>query len=202
MKEKYSMKYENEICVNVNCSYKKLHEDYVKQNFNIRDEYKIIDYYLIEKKFDLLSNSDLEILKNCILIREIIDCKKVLLYKYKEYDENEDIIKQGKVECLIDNIEDAKNFMNAVGYKTLFQIVDKNIVYVNKEMELTVQLVNDNKIYIEVEDKFNFLNKSYDKIEDIKTDLLNCNLDIDKKSFFVKKAQDVLNDQRKLGGIV
>ena len=58
-----------------------------------------------------INSSPLETLKNCVLIRSIIEKDKkinYITYKYKEYNENENIINQFMIKCKIDSINNAK----------------------------------------------------------------------------------------------
>ncbi len=187
------MKEEIEICVKVNCSYDELHKDLTFKGFTIKEEYFIKDIYMINSDLDISSFNDLDILKSCALVRDIENIKKVLLYKYKEFNDDGDIIKQGKVECPIEDIDKAILFMNSIGYKELIRIFDKCIVYANDEIQLVVQLVNDKFIYIEVEDKSDYVDKVYDSIEEMKNDFNKYNFDVDNCNYFVKKALDVYN---------
>lgn len=82
------MKNEIEITVTVKCNYDTLKKELEKNNFKIVEEYEIKDIYMIDKNIDLKQLSTLDILKKCILVRDIVDIKKVLLNKYKEYAEN------------------------------------------------------------------------------------------------------------------
>lgn len=185
------MKLEREITVLVTCSYEQLNKELLTNKFRIKEEYELIDDYMIDKKIDINSMNKLEILKNCVLIRNIVNIKKMLLYKYKKYASNGDILEQGKVECPIENIDSAINFMEAINYKKLFTICDKSIVYSNGKTELAVQLVNDKYIFIELEDG---ALRSYKDIEEMKEDLNSYNLSIDKNNYFVKKAEIMLNE--------
>ena len=133
------------------------------------------DILSILEKYDLRANittngtlikDKLEVLKKCILVRDVVDYGKFLTYKYKKYAKNGDILEQGKIECKINNIEDAVKFMEAINYKILFKIYDKCIVYANETTELAVQLVNDKYIFIELEDRCNHINRFYNKIDE------------------------------------
>ena len=86
------MKMENEITVLVNCSYEELHKQLVDNNFTIKEKYQLNDIYMIDKNIDIKSMGKLEVLKKCVLVRDIVEIKKVLLYKYKKYDSNGDIL--------------------------------------------------------------------------------------------------------------
>ncbi len=188
------MKMEMEITVLVNSNYDFLKQELDKNGFIIKEEYELDDCYMINDNIDLTKLSKLEILKNCILVRNIVNIKKELLYKYKKYAPNGDIIEQGKVECPIFDIDKAINFMRSINYKELFKIYDKCIVYANKETELTVQLVNDKYIFIEMESKCNYINRIYKSVNELKEDLNRYNLPIDKSNYFVKKAELILSE--------
>lgn len=186
------MKMETEITVLVKSDYDILNKELEKNGFNIIEEYELNDDYMINRDIDLSKLSKLEILKKCILVRDIVNIKKELLYKYKKYASNGDIIEQGKVECPIINIEKAIKFMESINYKKLFKIYDKCIVYSNNKTELVVQLVNDKYIFIEMESISSHINRKYNSIDELKEDLNNYNLPIDTSNYFVKKAELVL----------
>ena len=189
------MKYENEITVQVTCSYEELHNLLIKQGFKIIKKYTIIDEYLISKDYDLRNKNYLDILKECVIVRYIENIVKELLYKYKEYSNNGDIIKQAKVSCNVNDIKEASNFMKTIGYKELIHIQNNSIVYTNDKIEFAVQLVNDKYIFIELEDKSEYLNKTYSSIEEMKEEINLYNLPIVKDKYFAKKAAIILEDE-------
>ena len=191
------MKYENEITVQVTCNYEELHSLLIKQGFKIIEKYTIIDEYLISKDYDLKNKNYLDILKECVIVRYIENIVKELLYKYKEYSNNGDIIKQAKVSCKVNDIKEASNFMKTIGYKELIHIQNNSVVYTNDKIELAVQLVNDKYIFIELEDKSEYLNKTYSSIEEMKEEINLYNLPIVKDKYFAKKAAIILEDKLK-----
>lgn len=188
------MKLENEITVLVNTTYDLLDTQLKQMGFEIKEEYQLNDTYMIDKNINIAVMNNLDILSKTILVREIEGIKKELLYKYKKYAKNGDIIEQGKIACSITDIDKAINFMESINYKILFNIYDKCIVYANNDIQFAVQLVNNKYIFIEMEDTQEFTNKSYNDIELMKQDLLKYNLPIDKTNFFVKKAELLLNE--------
>ena len=146
---------------------------------------------MIDSNINIQDYSNLDLLKKCILVRDIVDINKLLVYKYKKYAENGDIIEQGKVECPITDIDAAVLFMQSINYKELFRIFDLCIVYANEDVELTVQLVNDEYIFIEMEQR-EYLGRVYkDTLEMINT-LEKFNIDYDRSNYFVKKAELML----------
>lgn len=188
------MNYENEITVKVNTTYDKLHNILLKNNFIIKEEYTVKDTYMINKEIDITKLNDLEVLKQCILVRDVVDIEKSLVYKNKEYDSEGNIIKQSKIKCpILDTFKGIK-FMEEINYIKLFNIIDKCIVYVNNDNELVVELVNDKYIFIELESNPEYINKKYTCYLDMINELNSYNLPINKTNYFVKKAVLILND--------
>lgn len=185
---------ETEITVLVKSDYGVLKRELEKNEFQIKEKYELKDVYMIDKDIDLSKLSKLEILKKCILVRDIVNIKKELLYKYKKYDVNGDILEQGKVECPVIDIEKAIGFMESINYKKLFNIYDRCIVYANKETELVVQLVNDKYIFIEMESECEHIKRKYNSVEELKKDINRYNLPIDNSNYFVKKAELILSE--------
>lgn len=103
------MNFENEITVTINMSKKDLISFFDINNYKKVDNYIVDDIYYVPNDVDLDVNP-LEVLKKCILIRSIDDKKHYLMYKYKEYDENENIIKQGKSKVQVTSKDDASSF--------------------------------------------------------------------------------------------
>lgn len=188
------MNYENEITVKVNTTYDKLHDILLKNNFIIKEEYTVKDTYMINKEINITELNDLEVLKKCILVRDVVDIEKSLVYKNKEYDSEGNIIKQSKIKCPILDIDKGIKFMEEINYIKLFNIIDKCIVYVNNDNELVVELVNDKYVFIELESNLEYINKKYTCYLDMINELNSYNLPIDKTNYFVKKAVLVLND--------
>ena len=188
------MKKEIEITVRVNVSYEKLEEELKQNNFIKKEEYIVNDSYLINSSINITDMKSLDILKKCVLVRDIVGILKQLLYKYKKYDNNGDIIEQGKIKCPVTDINKAVEFMNAIGYEKLFDIHDKCIVFANDKTELVVQLVNDKYIFIEMESEPQYINRKYENVDELKDDICSYNLSIDKSNFFVKKAELILNE--------
>ena len=191
---------DNEITVLVTSNYEKLHNKLLENNFSIKEEYELNDTYMINKKTDVSNCNILDVLKQCILVRDIVGIKKELLYKYKKYDNEGDVLEQGKVECPVYDIEKAIKFMESINYKQLFKIYDKCIVYANDRTELVVQLVNDKYMFIEMEQTCEYIDRKYSNVEELKNDLNSYNLPIDKNNYFVKKAELILREVIKNNG--
>ena len=146
---------EKEITVEINVDLETIKSLLESQNFKVIQEYDMKDIYMVKSDCDL-KKSALDILKDCLLVRHIeVDTRVIDLntYKYKEYNDKGDILQQGKAECHVVSIEEAKKLLNAIGYNELMIIKDHLIIYSNEEIELALQCVNYKHIYIEVEDK-------------------------------------------------
>ena len=191
------MKYENEITVQVTCSYEELHSLLIKQGFKIIEKYKVIDEYLISKDYDLKNKNSLDILKECVIVRYIENTIKELLYKYKEYSNNGDILKQAKVSCKVNDIKEASNFMKTIGYKELIHIQNNSVVYTNDKIEFAVQLVNDKYIFIELEERSEHVKTVFSNVEDMKKVIDSLNIPMVKNNYFAKKAVIVLEESKK-----
>lgn len=176
---------DNEITVLVTSDFETLEKKLKDYKFKVTDEFEINDIYMIDNSVDLSKLANLDILQRCILIREIPGIKKALLYKKKKYAPNGDILEQSKVECPVDDIKKAKAFMEAINYKTLFDAYAKCIAYSNDVSELLVQIVNNEYILIEHECD----DQNNTSIDDVKADLFQYDLPIDKSNCFVKKAE-------------
>ena len=191
------MKYENEITVQVTCNYEELHNLLIKQGFKIIEKYKVIDEYLISKDYDLKNKNSLDILKECVIVRYIENTLKELLYKYKEYSNNGDILKQAKVSCKVNDIKEASNFMKTIGYKELIHIQNNSVVYTNDKIEFAVQLVNDKYIFIELEERSEHVKTVFSNVEDMKKVINSLNIPMVKNNYFAKKAVIVLEESKK-----
>ena len=139
-----------------------------------------------------LDINPLDILKKCILIRSFDNKKHLLVYKYKEYDENENIINQGKSQVQVVNREDAKTFLKTIGYKELISIVDNIEVYEKNGLEICIEEVNEKYLFIEIEE-----NDKYNTIEKMIEALNNTKIDYDKSNYFVKKAKIIFEEKYK-----
>lgn len=177
------MNFENEITVTINSSKKDLINFLVNNNYKNVDNYVVDDIYYVPSDVDLNKNS-LEILKKCLLVRSIDDKIHYLLYKYKEYDDKENIIKQGKSKVQVVNKDEANSFLKAIDYKKLIRIVDHIEVYEKDGLQINVEDVNDKYLFLEIEES-----KKYNTIEKMIDALKSTKIDYDESNYFVKKAK-------------
>ena len=190
------MKYEKEITVEIDVKLDELKSILKTLGFKIIEEYDLNDIYMINKN-DRSYNNYSELLKRCILIRNVIEDEKnikILTYEYKEYNNNKDIIKQGKINCYIDSIENAQKLFEALNFEKLITINDHMLVYSNGIDEFTVQDVNNKHIYLEIEDKCSHIGKCYKTIDEMKNIIKKYNIPIKEENYFVKKAEIELEE--------
>ena len=189
------MNYENEITVEIDTTLENLISILENRGFKLKEAYDLNDIYLInklDKKSDYLS-----MLNNCVLIRHIIEENKetkMLTYKYKEYNENKEITKQGKVNVKIDDIDNSKLLFEKLNFEELIKIKDHMLVYATDKDELVIQNVNGKHIYIEIEDKCNYADRFYNSIEEMKEVIIDNSIPIKGNDFFVKKAEIELQE--------
>ena len=189
------MNYENEITVEVDTDLNSLIELLENKGFVLKETYDLNDIYLINKND---KHSDyLSMLNKCVLIRHIIEENKetkMLTYKYKEYNQDKEITKQGKVKVEIDDIDNSKLLFEKLNFQELIRINDHMLVYATDTDELVVQNVNNKHIYIEIEDKCNYANRFYNSIDEMKKVIINNNIPIKNNDFFAKKAEIELQE--------
>ena len=189
------MDFEKEITVEVDCTLEELIRIIENKGFKLKETYDLNDIYLInknEKRSDYLT-----MLSNCVLIRDIIEENKetkMLTYKYKKYNDKKEIIKQGKVNVKIDDIENSKLLFENLGFEELIRINAHMLVYATDKDEFVIQSVNNKHIYIEIEDKCNYANRFYNSVDEMKSVIINNIIPIKNNNFFVKKAEIELQE--------
>lgn len=189
------MNYENEITIEVDTTLEDLISILENNRFKLKETYDLNDIYLInkvDKKGDYLS-----MLNKCVLIRHIIEENKetkMLIYKYKEYNENKEITKQGKVKVKVDDIDNSRLLFEKLNFEELIKINDHMLVYATDKDELVIQNVNGKHIYIEIEDKCHYADRFYSSIEEMKKVIIDNSIPIKDNNFFVKKAEVELQE--------
>ncbi len=189
------MNYENEITVEVDTGLENIIEILENKGFKLKETVDYNDIYLINKK-DKKGNY-LSMLNKCVLVRNIIEEHnetKSLLYKFKEYNKKKEIIKQGKVEVKIDDIDNTKLLLEKLGFEELIRINDHILIYASEKDELALQYVNNKHVYIEIEDECRYTNSCYKSIDEMKNVIINNSIPIKDNDFFVKKAEIELQE--------
>ena len=95
------------------------------------------------------------------------------------------------------DIDSAIKFMESINYYTLFNINDICTVYANDDIELVVQRVNGKYIFIEMEDKAEFINRKFNSIEEMVKSINKYDIPFERDNYFVKKAEIMLDETLK-----
>lgn len=183
----------NEITVRLKCSIDEICKELESKNFKVVERFCLNDQYFIPNTLKIKGRTVREILEKAILLRNI--CEELpnksniykLTYKRKKIDENGDILKQDKVDCEIVNLKEGQKFLEVIGYKQIMNIIEKDIVYSNGELEIaTKDILNGDKL-IEVEiiednEKLNTIDKLKQKIKELQLPIYN-------DYYFIKKAE-------------
>ena len=191
------MNYENEITVEVSINLDNLIEILEEKGFELKEVYDLNDIYFINKKYKNECDDYLSMLNKCVLIRDIIEEDKetkMLTYKYKEYNKNKEITKQGKVKVKIDDVDNSKLLFEKLDFEELIRINDHMLVYATDKDELVIQNVNNKHIYIEIEDECHYADRFYNSIDEMKKVITQNNIPIKNNDFFVKKAEIELQE--------
>ncbi|MBQ8206648.1 MAG: hypothetical protein IJZ77_06470 [Bacilli bacterium] len=180
---------DNEITVMINCDRNKLINDLLSQGFKKKDNYFCYDTYMLKNNIDKSNMNILDILKECVIVRNIGNFKHLLTYKIKEYDKDNNIINQKKINLKIDDYKDGINFLKVIGYSLFINIYDEILVYEKDSFEICIQYVNDKYLMIEIE-----VNEKYKSVDEIINKLKMIDIDYDDSNYYVKKAELVYKD--------
>ena len=175
----------NEITVKVNTNMKEIEEILINKDFKLSDEFTCEDNYFIPLNMNIKKESIRDIIKKAIIIRQVRN-DKVLVFKKKNIDQNGDILKQQKFECNILDVNEAKRFLEAVGYKSVMNISEKDICYSKDGLKLAFKNIKNGDILMEVETQDI---EGFRTTKELKEKVLKLNLPIDTSNFFVKKAE-------------
>lgn len=180
-----SVEKNNEITVKINGNMDEIIKILENKGFKISDRFSLKDSYFIPPNIIINEMTIRQILEKAVIVRDVGRCK-VLVFKKKNIGKDGNILSQEKVECDILNIEDAKSFLEAIGYKEIMKIIEDDVCYSKDGLGLVLKRVRNGDNLIEVETtNENGLNT----IEDLKEKVLELDLPIDTSNFFVKKAE-------------
>lgn len=177
----------NEITVKIISSKEKLVSLLKKQDFSITRTFFLDDYYFIPEALNTNNMSPREILAKAIIIRNIFENDqyiKKITFKIKEIDEAGNILNQKAINCNVTDITEAKQFIQAIGYKEIMNIRENNVVYSKDDLELAIKEIENGDLLLETE-----TNSQYDTIEKLKSALDNLQIEIEPNQYFVKKAE-------------
>ncbi len=190
-----SVKRENEITVRVKYSLPELADFLMDRGYSFTDEFSMTDYYYIRKDLETSGLSVREVIKNCVLVRDIINQfkdqhDKKLTFKEKTFAENGDIIAQTIHNCEIVNVDSARDFLEVIGYYQLMEINEHDQVYEKNGFGVAIKDVKGSDTLMEIELSDDPL---YDTIEKLKTALYQSEIPFYDDDFFVKKAEIAYN---------
>ena len=185
----------NEITVKLKCSIAEIKEILKNKNFDIESYYILDDTYYIPQDIDINNFTIRDILNKALLLRDIEEHfsgkgmrkSTKLTFKKKQFASNGDIANQEKVDCGVTNKEDARRFIEVIGYKNLMNIKENGTIFTNGEMKIQVKdIVNgDNLIEVELIEN----SKNYDTIDKLKKAINELELPVDTSDYFIKKAE-------------
>lgn len=187
----------NEITVRISCSLEEMYGILESKGFSIVDKYNLDDTYYIKNDIDVKKQYIRDILRKYILIRNITQFTpnnfinsynlSLLTFKSKNIAPDGTIIKQYKKDCQIQNIEQGKEFIEALGYKKLMNIKEKAIVYGKGELKLAIKDIENSDNLIEIETIEN--NPEFDTTDKLKDKINKLQIPINTNDYFVKKAE-------------
>lgn len=186
-----SEKNSNEITLRIKVSKEEFVHFLVNHNFKEIEQFSLDDYYFIPKETKLDKKKVRQILAKAILIRNIQggNTERILklTFKQKEINENGEIVKQKATNCDIYHLEEAKSFLEAIGYYEIMNIKENDMLYEKDDLEIAVKCVDngENLIEIETNNTYDTVDKLIDKIKELK-------LPVDISNYYVKKAEEYL----------
>lgn len=186
------IKQDNEITVKIKGSIEEFTANILEKGFKLVDEFKMDDTYFVPKDLDLNAMSCRKILSKAILVRDIEDFTenvktKLITYKKKDINENGEILNQEIFDVDIENIEDAKAFLRAIGYEEIMQIFEIDKVYEKDGFAFAVKDIRNGDKLIEVE--LSESNEKLNSIDKLIETLNSFNISIYTDNYFVKKAE-------------
>lgn len=183
----------NEITMKLTSSINDFYKILESKGFKVVDKFLLDDTYFIPKDIDIYKVTPRETLQHYILIRDITQYMpneyKVLkmTYKSKNITSNGEIISQKNIDCNIDNVEEGKEFLKAIGYKEIMNIKENNLVYGKDGLKIAVKDIQNGDKLIEVETDEK--NEELNTIQKLKDKLNELQLPLDMSDYFVKKAE-------------
>lgn len=191
----------NEITIKISCSLEEMYNILENKGFSIVDKFCLEDIYYIPKEIDIKEQPIREILTKYILIRNIIqfipdkfidsyNIFKITL-KRKNIAPDGSIINQYKKDCQIQDIIEAKDLLDELGFKEIMTIKENSVVYGKDDIKLAIKDIEDGEKLIEVETVED--NPKLDTIEKLKVIINELQIPIDTNDYFVKKAENKLN---------
>ena len=187
-----SVKQSNEITVKVKENLNSLYNRLENKGFKVIDEFYMEDTFFIPNNLNLEKMKTRDIIAKAILVRKIRGkgdkaLANKLTFKRKNIDSNGNILSQDSINCDILDVEDAKKFIEAIGYKEIMTISEEDKVYEKDSFELAIKDIKNGDNLIEIETVEG--NNELDTIEKLKEKINNLDIPIYTDNYFVKKAE-------------
>ncbi len=183
---------ENEITVKLKWGLDETKLNFVNKGVRLITSFVLNDTYLVKNDADINKDSNLQILSQAIILREVESSQpeKVLIYKDKKHDEKGNIIECKKYSCPIVDMDKTHDLFEAIGYKECFTVEQECLEYEMNGTNIFLEYIPDIGLFLELENN----NKSVDE--------LVCMLDefgiaYYEDDYFVKKASLMLDEIRK-----
>lgn len=183
----------NEITVKVACSKDELIKILEKNGLKYERSFSLDDYYFIPNDVNVEDYSTRALIAMCPIVRNIIDNgipKQRISFKFKKFNEKDEIIDQKDYYCEIKDYREANSLLEAMGYKLLINIKENDVVYHNDELEFAIKSVVNGDLMIEMETD---RSTKYDTIDKLKQVIQEYNIPIKDNDYFVKKAEIEVN---------
>lgn len=162
-----------------------------KQGFKLIRTSTIEDKYLTSKLRELTKDNIQYILKNSVLLRYLnVEGKefKKITYKYKNVDKDENIISETKININCEDLSEAEELFENLGFELLTIVKYKVKVYEKNGIELAFQNVEELGSMIEYENEEDFENKNIEEIKKVKQKMEE---KIESFGILIEKGNDV-----------
>lgn len=192
-----SIKVGNEITIRVTCNEKELLNILKNDDFKLVDEYNARDIFMVPKEVNIYQEETRNVISKAIILREFNGIKRKkhkckITFKHKNINEKGEIEDQDSVNCIIEDINDAKNIFECIGYKKIMEIEEIHFTFKRGNFFITVKILSDTNILIEAE-----INDTYKTIEELKKEIQLTHIPYNNKNYFVKKAEEELENIKK-----
>lgn len=183
---------ENEITVKLKWGLDETKVNFVNKGVRLITSFVLNDTYLIKKDVDINNESNLQVLSQAIILREVISSNpdKVLMYKDKKYDSKGNIIESKRYLCPIVDMDKTHELLHAIGYKDCFNVEQECLEYEMNGTNIFLEYVPDIGLFLELENN----NKSVDELVNM---LNEFGIAYYENDYFVKKASLMLDEIRK-----
>lgn len=162
-----------------------------KEGFKLIRTSTIEDKYLTSKLRELTKDNIQYILKNSVLLRYLnVEGKefKKITYKYKNVDKDENIISETKININCEDLSEAEELFENLGFELLIIVKYKVKVYEKDGIELAFQNVEGLGSMIEYENAEDFENKNIEEIKKVKQKMEE---KIESFGILIEKGNDV-----------